>query len=142
MNKLLLCLTCLVLSFGASAQLQTNTYTATLFQKKKTQTTGICAGYFYVGQATYLASQNVTNRYYIPDTNHLSVFCTNDSALIFASSTFGEFICGKGYINFVDTNYPDPNNKWVFTLCWSNNVPPPTNQLVPIQVFGVHTNAP
>lgn len=140
MKKLTPLLLCLAFALCASAQLQTNTYTALLQQKPKTQITGHCAGYFYVGQAVYLASQVTSNRYYIPDTNVLSVASTNSSSLLIASSTFGQIECGKGYIVFTDTNYP--NDRWFFSQLWSNNVPPPTNQLVPIQVFGVHTNAP
>lgn len=141
MKKLFLFLS-LLLCVSAFAQLQTNTYTAPMLGVSKNVDHKwpkyTCGNFYYDGVGSFRASSIVSNRYYIPDTNVINVTFTNADILIVADSAFGHEFCGHSSLTFTDTFYP--SDKWVFQVMWPTNLVVPTNQPIPIQVFGVHTN--
>lgn len=127
------------------AQLQTNTYTAPMAGISKNvahqwpkYSCGGSQNFPYDGVGLFRASTIVSNRYYLPDTNIINVTFTNSQMLIVAGSAFGQEYCGQSSLTFTDIYYP--NDKWLFQVMWPTNLVVPTNQLISIQVFGVHTN--
>lgn len=106
----------------------TNTYFAPFHVQGKQIKTGCGVGYVFYGIAI------TTNAPFHPLTNHMSVSFTNSNPLIQMQSGFGQTYCGHGTVNFTDVLYP--MDTWQVTVWWSNNIPLPTNGILPITAVG------
>ncbi len=122
----------------ASAQLTNISATLLAVPKKSPACTPM---YFYVAEGSYKPNALVSsNKWYFPTTNIISVSCTNADALIYLGSAFGASKCAKGTLVYTNPAYPQDTFR--FTLFWSNNIVPPTNQIVTLSVTGLRTNSP
>lgn len=124
---------------GASAQL---TNILAVLQSVPKNKQACMPTYFYVGQGAYKPSAvQASNTWYYPDgTNVLTVTCTNSDAMINITTSFGNNKCAKGTLIYTNSFYPQDTFR--FTLFWSNNIVPPTNQIVTLAVTGLRTNSP
>jgi|SRR5579863_7536316 len=111
MKTLNLLLLSLLLALGASAQTN-NILTTGLVNTGKTKSP---CGFTYYAEANLLGSTN-QGSYLFPDTNYITVICTNLGAEIQAGSDFGVVFCGTSPWTFKDTNYPSDGFRFQLNL--------------------------
>lgn len=132
-----------ILLLATSVMAQTNIIFANLAAVPKIKTTcDASLNYFFVATASFKASGiQPKNKWFYPTTNLLSISCTNSDAVVFYTSRFGSpNHCAKGSETWTDPNWTI--NTYQFVVYWSNNVPPPTNMMIPLTIVNFRTNAP
>jgi len=123
----------------ASAQVVTNI--TALLQSVPKNKQACMPAYFYVAEGAYKPTAvQPTNTWYYQTTNVITVTCTNSDAMISMTSSFLAHQCAKGTLVYTNPSYPQDTFR--FTLFWSNNIVPPTNQFVTLDVTGLRTNSP
>lgn len=142
--KLILALSLLTTSLLAQT---TNTYVSEPFAFSGKQHVFPCGISFWrFGQSPVYKQTNGTlsDRFFTPTTNVLSVTATNPLIMVQASDLNGVTHCGVGSVSWEDAGYA--SNKYGFNMQWPTNksLQFPTNKNVPILAVGFleTTNSP
>lgn len=132
-------LSALLLSIALEAEGQTNTVYGLLNAQKKGTNFTCGSAFVYTASASFYLSNNIaTNNPFWPGTNVHSTSFTNPSVKVVAQSIFGGNTCAIGSGAWTNN---DLSQGYRFLLLWPTNTPPPTNQLIPLEISGF-TNAP